>query len=135
MSPSPAPSLLYATPTTAAAAGSGTARPIARPSHGRLRGWLARKSRARLAGARALLASLAPADHRQVLSLESPHGAPEGPLARLRGAASASVDTVVSVGALADAPDAGALLAEVQRVLRPGGRLLFAEPAFAFFGN
>jgi hypothetical protein len=59
---------------------------------------LARKSRARLAtGARALL--------------DCVRATPEG-LARLRGVASASADTVVCVRALADPPDAGALLFE-----------------------
>jgi hypothetical protein len=56
-----------------------------------------------------LLASLAPADPRQVLALDCVRATPEGRLARLRGVASASAVTVVCVRALADAPDAGAL--------------------------
>jgi ubiquinone/menaquinone biosynthesis C-methylase UbiE len=47
------------------------------------------------------------------------------------GLAAASADTVISVDALALAPDPHTALTEVRRVLRPGGRLLFtaAEPA------
>ncbi len=46
------------------------------------------------------------------------------------GLTTASADTVISVDALALAPDPHAALTEVRRVLRPGGRLLFtaAEP-------
>lgn len=46
------------------------------------------------------------------------------------GLEEASADTVISVDALALAPDPHAALTEVRRVLRPGGRLLFtaAEP-------
>ncbi|HET6146511.1 MAG TPA: methyltransferase domain-containing protein, partial [Polyangia bacterium] len=106
------------------------------PAPGRLAAWLARKSRDRLVSdARALLARHAPAGAGDVLSLDCLRGTGDGRLARLRGAASASADTIVSVGALADAPDAAALLAEVKRVLRPGGRLLFAEPVSAPAGS
>ncbi|WP_239647875.1 class I SAM-dependent methyltransferase [Nocardiopsis ganjiahuensis] len=47
------------------------------------------------------------------------------------GLDTASADSVISVDALALAPDPHAALTEVRRVLRPGGRLLFtaAEPA------
>ena len=106
------------------------------PAPGRLAAWLARKSRDRLASdGRALLARYAPAGAGDVLSLDCVRGTADGRLARLRGAASASADTIVSVGTLADAPDAAALLAEVKRVLRPGGRLLFVEPVSAPAGS
>ena len=111
------------------------ARPA--PAPGRLATWLARKSHDRLVSdARGLLARYAPAGAGDaVLSLDCLRGTADGRLARLRGAASASADTIVSVGALADAPDAAALLAEVKRVLRPGGRLLFVEPVSAPAGS
>ena len=45
-----------------------------------------------------------------------------------------SFDTVVTVLGLAHVPDARGALAELRRVLRPGGRLLFAERPRAVAG-
>lgn len=129
MSASNSPSLLHATLAPPASSQAASARGSARrPATGRLRAWLARRSRDRLlAAGRALLAELAAAPG-EALSLDGQRGTPASRLARLRAAATASIDTVISIGALADAPEVALLLAEVKRVLRPGGRLLFAEP-------
>jgi SAM-dependent methyltransferase len=50
-----------------------------------------------------------------------------GALAELTALPEASVDTVVSVGTLCAVPDLARTLAEIERVLRPAGRLLFLE--------
>jgi ubiquinone/menaquinone biosynthesis C-methylase UbiE len=51
----------------------------------------------------------------------------------------ASVDAVVLTAVLGEIPDRDAALAEIARVLRPGGRLvvgeLFGDPHFQTFGN
>lgn len=93
--------------------------------------WLARATGTRLVGVDWSAAAVRIAEER------SPGWLPTG-RARFRtgtfdatGLAAASADTVISVDALALAPDPHAALTEVRRVLRPGGRLLFtaAEPA------
>ncbi len=65
-------------------------------------------------------------------------GAVHGPALELRQgvaehlpAESGSVDTVVSTWTLCSVADPAAALAEVRRVLRPGGRLVFAEHGLA----
>jgi SAM-dependent methyltransferase len=101
----------------------------------RLTGWLASKSRARLAGAeRALLDDCEPADG-EVLVLDGLSGLAAGRLAQLAAIRDDSLDAVVSVAALADAPDVTTLLSEIKRALRPGGRLLFVEPVAAPAGT
>jgi SAM-dependent methyltransferase len=101
----------------------------------RLRTWLARKSRARLARAERELLARCPAATGQVLALDGLRGLPAGRLARLAATPDASVDTVVSVGALAEAADVAVLLIAIKRVLRPGGRFLFVEPVAAPAGT
>jgi SAM-dependent methyltransferase len=105
----------------------------------RLQTWLTGKTRARLVAAeRALLVQrcqLTPDGEGDVLSLDCLRGTAAAHAARLRFAASGSIDTVVSVGALASAPDVELMLAEIKRVLRPGGRLLFVEPVAARAGT
>jgi SAM-dependent methyltransferase len=113
----------------------GLGRPVASRAD-RLQAWLAAKSRTRLVAAeRALLDRYSPADRAHVLSLDSLRGTSAGHLARLRSAADQSVDTIVSVGVLAGATDVDLMLAQIQRVLRPGGRLLFVEPVAARAGT
>lgn len=115
------------------------ARPQLSPSLvERLQAWLAARVRARLAPRqRALLpsASVKATAFGGVLALDAERGNATRRLARLRATADASIAVVVSVGALADAADASVLLAEIQRVLRPGGRLLFVEPVAALAGT
>jgi SAM-dependent methyltransferase len=109
---------------------------LSRPSlRTRVRTWLARKSRVRLVIAeQALLARLqAPAG--EVLMLDGARGLPAARLARLAATRDGTVDTVVSVGALAEAGDVAAMLMAIKRVLRPGGRFLFVEPVAAPAGT
>jgi SAM-dependent methyltransferase len=101
----------------------------------RLKTWLARKSRARLTEVERALLERLPPTLGEVLTLDGLRGLHAGRMARLAATGDASVDTVVSVAALAEAADVAKLLAEVKRVLRPGGRLLFVEPVAAPAGT
>lgn len=115
---------------------AGPRRPRRSRWRARLAGWRAVRRRAQLASQeRALLARAQVAPGARVLSLGGLGGILSTGLARLRGTADGSVDLVVTVAALADADDVMEVLAQVQRVLRPGGRLLFVEPVVARAGT
>jgi SAM-dependent methyltransferase len=101
----------------------------------RVKTWLAGKSRARLAHSERRLLEQTGAAAGESLTLDGLRGLHAGRMARLAATADASVDTVVTVAALAEAPDVDSLLAEIRRVLRPGGRLLFVEPVAAPAGT
>jgi SAM-dependent methyltransferase len=103
----------------------------------RLHGWLTEKSRTLLAAReRALLTARQPAaELGQVLCFDRRRGTAAARLERLRGQPSGSADAIVSLGALADADDVEVVLAEMKRVLRPEGRLLFVEPVAARPGS
>jgi len=115
----------------------GTSRPSRRWTE-RVGAWLVARSRARLLPMRrALLEVLAQGGGQggELLLLESHAASPAAPILRLLTVPGASLDTVVSLGALADAEDVDELLREATRVLRPGGRLLFVEPVAAPAGS
>ncbi len=86
------------------------------------------RSQERLESARAQVASLG---GRVALVVGEPHALP---------VPDASVDVVIAIRALANAPDTRTILAEIRRVLRPGGRAIVAEPdgfseSFVFAGH
>lgn len=102
------------------------------------RRWLVARNRARLLPRRRdLLQRLAPdgAGDALAIALESHRGSAAARIMRLLAVPDASIDTVVSVGALADAADVEDLLREIKRVLRPGGRLRFVEPVAGAVGT
>ncbi|HEY8925927.1 MAG TPA: methyltransferase domain-containing protein [Polyangia bacterium] len=101
----------------------------------RVRAWLVAGSRARLLPRRRALLKDLDGEGGKVLTLERDRAAPDAQILVLLRQPRASLDAVVSLGALADADDVDELLREVMRVLRPGGRLLFVEPVAAPAGT
>lgn len=118
-------------------AGEGLGAAPSRTVTARVEGWLMARNRARLLPRRrALLQSFAPRGEGDglTIALESHRGSAAARIMRLLALADQSVETVVSVGGLADAADVDDLLREIKRVLRPGGTLRFVEPVTAAVG-
>jgi hypothetical protein len=107
----------------------------ARPSLGaRMLGWAARRNRARLAAHQRTFVDVSP-DRGRSLTLDWQHDTAAERLTRLRATTTGTIDTVVSIGALADSADIKATLAEIKRVLGRGARLVFVEPVAAAVGT